>query len=46
MSLPSPSSGTGALHVILLSAFAAVTALLIAQFVPSIIPARAATVKL
>ena len=41
-----PGSGTGALHAILLGAGAALIALLIAQFVPSIIPARASTVKL
>jgi hypothetical protein len=46
MSLASPSSSTGALHVILLSAGAAVVALLIAQYFPSIIPARASSVKL
>jgi hypothetical protein len=44
--MQSPTSSTGALHVILLSAGAALVALLIAQYVPSIIPARASTVKL
>jgi hypothetical protein len=41
-----PGSGSGALHFILMGAGAAIVALLIAQFVPSIIPARAQAVKL
>ncbi len=41
-----PTSGTGALHVILMGAGGAIVALLIASFFPSIIPARAAGVKL
>lgn len=41
-----PKSGSGALHFILMGAGAAITALLIAQFFPSIIPARASAVKL
>ena len=41
-----PGSGKGALHVVLMGAGGAVVALLIASFFPSIIPARAAGVKL
>ena len=41
-----PKSGSGALHFVLMGAGAAIFALLIAQWFPSIIPARAATVKL
>ena len=41
-----PESGTGALHWILLGAAGAITALLIAQFFPSIIPSRAQAIKL
>jgi hypothetical protein len=41
-----PKSGSGALHFILMGAGAALFALAIAQFVPSIIPARASSVKL
>ena len=41
-----PSTATGAFHAILLGAGAALIALLIAQFFPSIIPARASSVKL
>lgn len=41
-----PSSGTGALHFILMGMGAAIVALLAAQFFPSIIPARASSVKL
>lgn len=36
----------GALHIMIMGALGAVTALLVAQFVPSIIPARATSVKL
>jgi uncharacterized membrane protein YeaQ/YmgE (transglycosylase-associated protein family) len=42
----SPRTGTGALHLIIMGATGAVVALLIAQFFPSIIPARVASVKL
>lgn len=41
-----PASGSGALHFILMGAGAAIFALLIAQMIPQIIPAQAATVKL
>jgi len=41
-----PKSSKGALHVILMGAGGAVVALLIASFFPSIIPARAAGIKL
>lgn len=41
-----PGSGSGALHFVLMGVGAAVFALLIAQFFPTIIPARASTVKL
>jgi hypothetical protein len=41
-----PAEATGALHAILMGAGAAIIALIIAQFFPSIIPARAAAVKL
>lgn len=41
-----PATGTGFLHAVFLGAGAAIIALLIAQFFPSIIPARAAAVKL
>lgn len=41
-----PASGTGALHAIILGASAAIIALLVAQFFPTIIPARASSVKL
>ena len=41
-----PSTGSGALHAILLGASAAIIALLVAQFFPTIIPARATAVKL
>jgi hypothetical protein len=41
-----PADATGALHFILFGAGAAIIALIIAQFFPSIIPARAAAVKL
>jgi hypothetical protein len=41
-----PASATGFLHAVILGASAAVIALLIAQFFPTIIPARAASVKL
>jgi hypothetical protein len=46
MSLAHPMSGTGVLHWVLLGAGGAFVALLIAQYFPSIIPARAAAVKL
>lgn len=36
----------GALHIVLVSAAAAIVALAIGQFFPSIVPARAGTVKL
>jgi hypothetical protein len=41
-----PKSGKGALAVILTGAAGAIVALLIAQFFPTIIPARATGVKL
>jgi hypothetical protein len=41
-----PSTGTGVLHAMLLGAGAALIALLIAQFFPTIIPARASAVRL
>ncbi len=41
-----PLEPTGAMHAILLGASAALIALLIAQFFPTIIPARAGAVKL
>jgi hypothetical protein len=41
-----PAEASGALHAILMGAGAAIIALIIAQFFPSIIPARAAAVKL
>ena len=41
-----PKSGKGALHIILMGAGGAIVALLIAQFFPSIIPARATGIKL
>jgi len=41
-----PGSAMGALHAVLLGAGAALIALVIAQYFPSIIPARASTVKL
>ncbi len=44
--MDSPRSGSGALHLIIMGATGAIVALLIAQFFPSIIPARAAAVKL
>jgi len=40
-----PHTGTGALHAVLLGAGAALIALLVAQFFPSIIPARVSAVK-
>jgi hypothetical protein len=40
-----PASGSGAAHFIVFGALGAITALLIAQFFPSLIPARAAGVK-
>ena len=44
--MDSPKTGSGALHLIIMGATGAVVALLIAQFFPSIIPARVASVKL
>jgi uncharacterized membrane protein YeaQ/YmgE (transglycosylase-associated protein family) len=44
--MDSPRSSSGALHLIILGATGAVVALLVAQFFPSIIPARVAAVKL
>lgn len=44
--MDAPNTGTGALHAIILGASAAIVALLIAQFFPTIIPARATAVKL
>jgi hypothetical protein len=41
-----PKTGSGALAIFLLGLGGAVTALLVAQFFPSIIPARATSVKL
>ena len=41
-----PKSGKGALHIILMGAGGAIVALLIAQFFPTIIPARATGIKL
>lgn len=41
-----PATGTGFLHALFLGAGAALIALVIAQFFPSIIPARATSVKL
>jgi hypothetical protein len=41
-----PASAMGALHAVILGASAAIIALLIAQFFPVIIPARAASVRL
>lgn len=41
-----PKSAKGALHIILMGAGGAIVALLIAQFFPSIIPARATSVRL
>ena len=41
-----PKTGKGALHWVVMGAGGAIVALLIAQFFPSIIPARAASVKL
>jgi len=44
--MDAPSTSTGALTAVILGMAAAVTALLIAQFFPTIIPARAAAIKL
>jgi uncharacterized membrane protein YeaQ/YmgE (transglycosylase-associated protein family) len=44
--MDSPKTGSGALHLIIMGATGAVVALLIAQFFPSIIPARAAAIRL
>lgn len=44
--MEAPTSATGAFHAIMLGASAALVALLIAQFFPTIIPARATAVKL
>lgn len=44
--MDSPSTSTGALHAVLLGVAAALTALLVAQFFPTIIPARAQAIKL
>ena len=41
-----PKSGGGALAVIITGAMGAIVALLVAQFFPSIIPARATSVRL
>jgi hypothetical protein len=41
-----PGTAMGAVHAVILGASAAIIALLVAQFMPSIIPARAAAVKL
>ena len=41
-----PSTGTGALHAVLIGFGGAIIALIIAQFFPQIIPASATTVKL
>jgi hypothetical protein len=41
-----PAEASGALHAVLMGAGAAIIALLIAQFFPSIIPAQATAVKL
>jgi hypothetical protein len=41
-----PASAKGALHFVLMGAGAALFALLVAQFIPQLIPAQAATVKL
>lgn len=41
-----PKTGSGALHWIVMGAGGAVVALLVASFFPSIVPARAAAVKL
>lgn len=44
--MDSPKSSKGALHLVFMGAGGAIVALLIASFFPSIIPARAAAVKL
>jgi hypothetical protein len=44
--MEAPNTMTGAFHAVLMGAGAAIFALLIAQFIPSIIPARASSVKL
>jgi hypothetical protein len=41
-----PAEATGFLHAVLIGVGAAIIALLVAQFFPAIIPARAAAVKL
>jgi len=41
-----PGSAMGAFHAVLLGATAALIALLVAQYFPTIIPARASSVKL
>lgn len=41
-----PKTGKGALYWIIMGAGGAFVALLVAQFVPSIVPARAASVRL
>lgn len=41
-----PKSARGAFSIAMIGFFGALTALLVAQFVPSIIPARATSVKL
>jgi uncharacterized membrane protein YeaQ/YmgE (transglycosylase-associated protein family) len=44
--MDSPKTGSGALHLIIMGATGAIVALLVAQFFPSIIPARAAAIRL
>jgi len=46
MIMDHPKTATGAMHFIFLGASGAIVALLIAQFFPSIIPARAASIRL
>ena len=41
-----PKTGSGALHLMIMGTVGAVVALLVAQFFPSIIPARVSSVKL
>ena len=44
--MDAPNTSTGALHAVMLGAMASLIALVIAQYFPSIIPARASSVKL
>jgi hypothetical protein len=44
--MDSPKTGSGLLHFMLMGAGAALFALVIAQYFPSLIPARATTVRL